>query len=704
MDTATPVRAGVDIGGTFTDVVLTTAGRRTVVRKLLSTPDDYSRAVVDGLSAAMADLGGGLDSIGEVVHATTVATNAILQGAGARCALITTAGFRDVLEIGRLRIPSLYDLFYDKRRPLVPRRHVFEVRERIGAKGDVQLPLDPDSLDAAIDGVLASGAEAVAVCLFNGYANPAHERAVAEALRTRAPDLEVSVATEILPQIGEFERTSTTVIDAYVKPIVRSYLEGLDGRLKKNGVVSPVFIMQCSGGLSPLAFAARHPVTMVESGPAAGVLAARDSVAAMGLNRAVSFDMGGTTAKASLIEGGTVTRTRDYEVGGGISATSRLVGGGGYPVNVPVIDVAEVGAGGGSIVWIDSGGSLRVGPRSAGANPGPASYGQGGSEPTVTDANVLLGYLNPDAIAGGALPIHRDLAERAVAEAISGPLGLDLIEAAHGIHLIANSEMIGAIRAVTTQRGRDLREFPLVAFGGSGPIHAMTLALEAGMKTVIVPPSPGLFSAIGLLTTDLSFQRGRMFYRDLGALTPDALDDALMALRDAVSGMAARHADSSGDLTFEVEADLHYWGQSHDLTVALPFGRWSEADTRKLAEDFEAEHERTYGHRADGERIILVGLRVTGRIATPQARGVAPLAESPGRAGGARGDRRAYFGRALGFAAAPVIDRADLGSEPCDGPLLVEEYDTVTVVPPGCAARLDDRHNIVVMVDGGDQR
>ena len=701
MDAATPVRAGVDIGGTFTDVVLTTAGGRTIVRKLLSTPDDYSRAVVDGLAEAMADLTGTLNSIGEVVHATTVATNAILQGAGARCALITTEGFRDVLEIGRLRIPSLYDLFYDKRPLLVPRRHVFEVRERIGAKGDIQTPLDRDTLDAAVDGVLASGAEAVAVCLLNGYANPAHEKVVAAALRERAPHLEVSVATEILPQIGEYERTSTTVVDAYIKPIVRNYLERFDGRLKDSGVEAPVFIMQCGGGLSPLSFAAQQPVTMVESGPAAGVLAAGSAAAPMGLDQAVSFDMGGTTAKASLIEGGNVTRTRDYEVGGGISATSRLVGGGGYPINVPVIDVAEVGAGGGSIAWIDTGGSLRVGPRSAGAVPGPACYGQSGDAPTVTDANVLLGYLNPKEIAGGALPIHHGLAARAVTDAVAEPLGLDLIEAAHGIHLIANSEMIGAIRAVTTQRGRDVREFALMAFGGSGPVHAVTLAREAGMRTVIVPPSPGLFSAVGLLTTDLSFQRGRMFYRDLDALTLDALNDALNGLRDEVAAMAARHADASGEMSFEVEADLHYWGQSHDLTVTTPFGMWTAAETHRLAEDFEAEHERTYGHRAQGERIILVGMRVTGRIATPQAQAAPPAAEAPAGTGGEGRRRRAYFGRDAGFMDTPVLGRADLGQEPQDGPLLVEEYDTVTVVPPGCTVRLDDRRNIVIDVGGG---
>ena len=693
MDASAPVRAGVDIGGTFTDVVLATAGGRRAVRKLLSTPDDYSRAVFDGLTEAIADLGADLGTIGEVVHATTVATNAILQGAGARCALITTEGFRDVLEIGRLRIPSLYNLSYDKRPPLVPRRHVFEVCERVSARGEVDSPLDPVSVAAAIDGVLASGAEAVAVCLLNAYANPGHERAVAEALRQRAPDLDVSIATDILPQIGEYERTSTTVIDAYVKPLVRHYLERFGDRLRDNGVDAPAFIMQCGGGLSPLSLAVRQPVTMVESGPAAGVLAACDTATAMGLEQVVSFDMGGTTAKASLVEGGTVTRTHDYEVGGGISAASRLVGGGGYPVNVPVVDVAEVGAGGGSIAWVDTGGSLRVGPRSAGVAPGPACYGRGGTAPTVTDANVLLGYLNPDSIAGGTLAIHPDLARQAVQESVAAPLGLDPIEAAFGIHLIANSEMTGAIRAVTTQRGQDVRDFALMAFGGSGPVHAAILAREAGMGTVIVPPSPGLFSAVGLLASDLTFQRGHMFYRDLDSVPLDALNGVLAHLRQAVEEMAARHG--GGSLVFEAEADLHYWGQSHDLTVAAPIDTWTTTETRDLAEDFEAKHERTFGHRAEGERIVLAGIRVTGRHSVHRV----VAGEGPEDAvDGPVSRRMAYFGADAGFLETPVLTRARLDRENRDGPLLIEAYDTVTVVPPGSTARRDDRGNIVIEV------
>ena len=574
MDASTPVRAGVDIGGTFTDVVLATAGGRQAVRKLLSTPDDYSRAVFDGLTEAIADLGADLGAVGEVVHATTVATNAILQGAGARCALITTEGFRDVLEIGRLRIPSLYNLSYDKRPPLVPRRHVFEVRERISARGEVDSPLDPESVAAAIDGVLASGAEAVAVCLLNAYANPDHERAVAEALRQRAPDLDVSIATDILPQIGEYERTSTTVIDAYVKPLVRHYLERFGDRLRDNGVDAPVFIMQCGGGLSPLSLAVRQPVTMVESGPAAGVLAACNTATAMGLEQVVSFDMGGTTAKASLVEGGTVTRTHDYEVGGGISAASRLVGGGGYPVKRAGCRRRRGRRRRRQHRLGRYGGSLRVGPRSAAVAPGPACYGRGGTAPTVTDANVLLGYLNPEAIAGGTLAIHPDLARQAVQESVAAPLGLDPVEAAFGIHLIANSEMTGAIRAVTTQRGQDVRDFALLAFGGSGPVHAAILAREAGMGTVIVPPSPGCSPQSGCWPPTCLSQRGHMFYRDLDSVPLDALNGVLAHLRRAVGGDGGPAWRREPCLRGGSRSSL--LGQSHDLTVAAPVDTWDD--------------------------------------------------------------------------------------------------------------------------------
>jgi N-methylhydantoinase A len=694
-------RAGVDIGGTFTDVVVVAGDGRSAVRKLLSTPDDYGRAVVEGLVAAFADLDALPGDLNEVIHATTIATNAILQRSGAPCALVTTEGFRDVLEIGRLRIPQLYDLFYEKRSPLVPRRRIFELRERIDKEGQVILPLDADSIERAVQRIVESEVSSAAVCLINSYANPIHERMIGEALSRRLPELDLSLSSDILPQIGEYERTSTTVINAYVKPVVRRYLGRLADRLRAERVEAPLFMMQCAGGLTTLERAAEHPVTMIESGPAAGVLAARTLSSSDGIGKLVSFDMGGTTAKASLIEDGAVQRTRDYEVGGAISSTARLTGGGGYPINIPVVDVAEVGAGGGSLAWIDSGGGLRVGPRSAGADPGPACYGLGGAAPTVTDANLVLGYLNPQAIAGGAITIDPELAAKAIGDRIAKPLGLDPAAAAYGIHLIANSEMMGAIRAVTTQRGRDLRDFAIVAFGGCGPLHAVELARAAGIRKVVVPPSPGLFSAFGLLTSALSFQRSRMFYRDVGTIRLDELNRALGELRATVAAMAGGEDGEAAELRFEIEADMHYWGQSHDLTVTIPFRVLGDRDVGELAELFEAEHESTFGHRAEGEGIILVALRVTGHVTRSKA-GEDKLATAM-PSGEKRGveTRRAFFGAKTGYCEAAVIVRRQLGAKPLPGPLLIEEYDSVTVVPPGARAALDAGGNIAVDSDAG---
>ena len=691
-------RAAVDIGGTFTDVAVATTAGGLAVLKRLSTPPDYSRAVIEGISWALRELGVDPASPAEVIHATTIATNAIIQHAGARAALITTEGFRDVLEIGRLRIPRLYDIFYDKPPVLVPRRHVFEVRERIDNRGGILTPLDGASVEAAVRGVIDAGVDSVAICLINSYANPVHERAVAEALKHRSPEIDVSVSADILPQIGEYERTCTTVLDAYVKPVARRYLATLQERLEGMRIAGPLFIMQSGGGLTTVERAADRPVSLIESGPAAGVLAAGSLVSDAGLRNLLTFDMGGTSAKASIIEDGAVLKTTEYEVGGAISATTRLTGGGGYPISIPVIDVAEVGAGGGSIAWIDGGGGLRVGPRSAGALPGPACYGLGGTDATVTDANVVLGYLNPDSIAGDAVGIDPEAARRALENRIAGPLGLDPMNAAHGIHLIANSEMMGAIRAVSTQRGRDVRDFALVAFGGSGPVHAVELARAAGIGTVIVPGSPGLFSALGLLATDLEFQLSRMFYADLATLEPARLDGALGELRDGVVEMAARGAGNGGALDFEIEADMHYWGQSHPLTVGLPFGKMSRAALEDLAERFEVEHERTYGHRAEGEAVILVGVRLTGRCAPTLALSGAVRAAAGGRANGGTHRRPAYFGAAAGIVDTPVIGRPDLAEAPRPGPLLIEEYDSVTVVPPGCGASRDGAGNIVVAV------
>ena len=693
MDAAATVRAGVDIGGTFTDVVLTLDTGRTALRKQLSSPEDYSHAVIDGIRAASEDLGLEPERIRQIIHATTVATNAILEHKGARCALITTEGFRDVLEIGRLRIPELYNLFYDKRPLLIPRRHIFEVRERIDCHGAVLEPLDAASVAAAVERIGIADIESVAVCLINSYANPTHEQAVVAALAKSAPEIEISGSADIVSQIGEYERTSTAVINAFIKPKVRGYLNSLRNRLDGETLRAPLYVMQSGGGLATLDQAAARPVGLIESGPAAGVLATEALAAATARSNVISFDVGGTSAKASIIERGRVLRTREYEVGGAISATSRLTGGGGYPINLPVVDIAEVGAGGGSIARIDDGGSLRVGPRSAGAIPGPACYGSGGTLATVTDANVVLGYINPTAIAGGTIAIHPKLAALAIEEHVAAPLGLDLLRAAHGIHLIANSQMMGAIRAVTTQRGRDLREFTLIAFGGSGPVHAAELARMAGIDSFIVPRAPGLFSTFGLLTTELTFDQDRTLYADADAMDPATLNRTLGSLRDAVVSMAG---DDGPDLSLEIAADLHYWGQSSELTVTCPYKTFTKADIADVVERFEVEHQHTHGHRAEDERVTLVAVRVIGRTASI-ADNVLKLGPANG-SGQSAPRRRTYWGPDALHHDTAVIGRDDLTEQARLGPLLIEEYDSVTVVPPDASAQLDRVGNIVVQM------
>ncbi len=692
-----PYRVGVDIGGTFTDIVVSASDGALARRKILSTPADYADAVIEGTLAALHDLKIAPTLPSEVIHATTIATNAILEHKGGPCAVVTTTGFRDVLEIGRLRMPELYNLFYDKRPQLVPRRHVFELAERIDAAGRVVKPIDKADLRRVIAAIKTSRVPAVAVCLINSHANPAHERAVAVALRRSLPGLEISVSSEILPRPGEYERTSTTMIDAYVKPLVRRYLGALSTRLRGHGVTGPLYIMQCSGGLTSVGLAAEQPVTMVESGPAAGVLAARHLAQRLELSHAIAFDMGGTTAKAAIIEHGTVLRTTEYEVGGRISATARLTGGGGYPIGLPVIDVAEVGAGGGSIAWLDRGASLHVGPHSAGAAPGPACYGRGGTAPTVTDANVVLGYLNPAEIAGGGIAIDAARAAGAIDD-LAKKLDLDRVRTAHGIHLIANSEMIGAIRAVSTQRGRDPREFALIAFGGCGPLHAVELARAVGVRTVIIPEHPGLFSALGLLRTDLEFQSNRVLYIDLDAAAIAPLNAALAQLRRDVERLAKGELGGIDALDYGIDLECRYWGQTFELALAMAFRPLTSADVATLRERFEADHERTYGHRGGDERVIVVAVRVRAR--KPPA-DMAAASPRKGRAptSACRRTRQAYFGPDHGSIATPVIARDDLDASARPGPLLIEEYDSVAVVPPGCTAQRHAQGPIVIAVD-----
>jgi N-methylhydantoinase A len=675
-------RIGIDIGGTFTDLVVLDETGNVHRAKVLSTPSDYGHGIARGLEAALAQAGLDVSRITQIMHGTTVATNALLEGKGAKVALITTLGFRDVLEIRRLRMPVLYDIRFRKPPALVPRQWRFEVPERVDSQGRIERALDEVAAGEVIERVLRAGVDTIAICLINAYANGVHEARLRELIRARAPRIPVSISSELVPEIREYERTSTTVVNCYVLPLVRSYLEGLDTRLSSRGIGTKLTIMQSSGGAMSATAAAERPMYIIESGPAAGVVGAAELARRLGNTSLLSFDMGGTTAKAALVEGGQFLRVNSLEVGGGINVAGRLLSGGGYHVSAPAIDIAEVGAGGGSIARLDPGGGLLVGPESAGADPGPACYGRGGARATVTDANVVLGYINPRALAGGGLPIRRDAALLALETDVARPLRLDLHAAAWGVHRVANAAMARALRAVSTERGHDPRELCMLAFGGNGPVHAATLARLLDIRRILVPPAPGVFSALGMLFPDIEHHYVRTHKRRLADLDACALDAAFGALID--TGRAALHDEGfhAGQHQFERLLDLRYVGANSELTLAFP-PPGQRDPVASLRETFATAHVRHYGYRSDEEAIEIVNVRVIARASTRESLPDRLSMAADRHTGGARD---VYFGPQFGLVSTPVIARDDLRGWQ-SGPLLVEEFDSTTVVPPDGRAR-----------------
>src|SRR6266513_261574 len=690
-------RAGVDIGGTFTDIVLLGDQGERYTKKVSSTVDDYARAITEGLTQLLAEIGGEARGIAELLHGTTVASNAILEHKGAKTALITTKGFRDVLEIRNLRMPRLYDMSWTKPPPLVERRLRVEVDERVNAQGGIDRPLDEASVERAARFLLEEGVEAIAVCLLHSYLNPAHEQRVKEIVTRLAPQITLCISAEVLPVINEYERSSTSVINAYVRPIVERYLTRLSGEVTRIGIDAPLLLMQSNGGLTTARAAAVTPMHIIESGPAAGVVGVQSLCRLVGIDKAISFDMGGTTAKASLIENGEVTRAAEYQVGAGIVLGSRLLSGAGYTLKVPAIDLAEVGAGGGSTLWIDSGGALQVGPHSAGAVPGPVCYHQGGSEPTVTDANVVLGYINPAQLVGGALKLNADKARAIIADKIARPLGMSVEEAAYGAHLIAASNMIRALKAVSSERGRDPRDYALVAIGGNGPVFAAGMAEALSIPQVLIPASAGVFSSFGLLYAEVEYYFTRTRKRLLRALDPAEAQDIIEGLEAEARAQLSEDGFAPGRIELRRSASLHYQGQSFELRVPLAAGPLDQAALAAIEEAFGVEHERTYGHRAGVEEPVeLVSLEVIGRgiPEAPRAASAAAARLAPDIAI-ASPTRRAYFGPAQGWLDARIVNRSAL-AEPHAGPCIVEEYDATCLVPPGWNARLDAHGNIVL--------
>jgi N-methylhydantoinase A len=677
-------RIGVDVGGTFTDIVLALPNGRIHVNKTTTTPADPGEGVAAGVAAVLADARLNPREVAEVVHGTTVASNTILQKVGARTGLLTTRGFRDVLEIGRIRTPGMFDVAWSKPEPLVPRRWRLEAAERISADGGIVTVLDEASVREAAAAFLAERVEAVAVCFINSYANDAHERRATEILREAAPSLLVTASYEVLPEIKEYERTSTAVVNAYLLPAMRGYLSKLTKRLTAIGVNAPVQVMASNGGMISIGTARDRPVFAVGSGPAGGVAGASQLGPAIGARDLIVFDMGGTTAKAAIVEDGEPQIVTEYEFRDGISTPSRFVKGAGYMLKVPSIDIAEVGSGGGSMARVDAGGLLVVGPESAGGDPGPACYGRGTKQPTVTDANMVLGFLNPRALAGGSLVMDATLSQRAVETHVARLLKLTVEDAAHGIRQVANVNMARAIRAVTVERGRDPRDLALMAFGGGGPLHAVDVARLLGIRRVLISPVSGVFSAAGMLAAEAVHEFIRPLLAPLAAVKMATVRHALESMTADGRTALAAEGYSEGAVQLCYAADVRYLGQSSQLTIPMPPGPY---DATALHVAFERLYQETFGYVADGEPVELVNLRLSA-IGTAASRlNFGGLRLDARALAGESGERLVSFARGEARVKTRLLPRAALGHGPVAGPAIIESYDTTIVVPPGCAAR-----------------
>lgn len=694
-------RLGIDIGGTFTDANLMNEETGEVfTAKVSSTPKDPALGFGEAAHRILREQNVAPAEVSFVMHATTVATNSIIEGKVARTGFVTTDGFRDMLEIARQIRPTLYDLHFEKPRPLVPRYLCLGIPERLDASGGILVPLDEGAVRLAAEQLRREGVEAIAVCLLHAYTNAEHERRVGEILGECYPEAVISLSSEVAPEFREYSRASTTVINACIRPVVARYLQGIEERLRRDGVKGEMLVMQSGGGMYSFAAASEKPVFMVESGPAAGVISATHLGSSLGHEDVISFDMGGTTAKVGLIQDGTPRVTKDYEVGATAKSTGGASRGEGYPIRTPVIDLVEIGAGGGSIAWVDSGGVLRVGSHSAGADPGPVCYGRGGTEPTISDANLVLGRLNPTFFLGGEIALDEAAARRSIQEHCAGPLGLDVVEAAHGIVEIANAAMVNALRLVSIQRGYDPRNFVLVAFGGAGPVHACRLAAEMEMPTTVIPTSPGTTSATGLLVTDLKQDYSVTRIERLDCLDCDAVEEAYAGLEAQGRSTMKEEGVAAEAMSILRQVDIRYVGQSYELTLLLPDNRLEAADIVAVEEQFHQEHDRAYGFSAAGEAVEFVAhrLTVTGEIGKPSIR---EWKQGGDAVGALKASRQVYFAESGGFVDCRIYDRYGLrAGSVIEGPAVVEEVDSTTVIHPGFRVLVDGFGNLVVSLGG----
>jgi len=682
-----PYRVGFDVGGTFTDFVLQSPSGDLLTAKRLTTYPDPSEACLAGLDDLLAQGAVSWSDVSQATHGTTLGSNIVIERKARGVGLLTTRGFRDVLIIGREKRYQVYDLQIEKPVPLIPRRFIGEVSERILADGTVRTELDEADARRAIRALAARGVTTLAICLLHAYLNPVHERRLAAIAAEVAPHVTVTLSHEVSPTFREYERTSTTVVNAYVMTAIRDYLRGLATAMTGRGYRGRLFVMQSSGGIATAEAMQRYPVRMIESGPAAGALMAAAYGELTGHRDLIAFDMGGTTAKLALIEAGRPATTTAFELHRVNNAP-----GSGLPMNIQAIDLVEIGAGGGSIARARLG-VVAVGPESASSTPGPVCYDRGGVEPTVTDADVVLGYINPDYFAGGSITLRPGAAARAIEERIGRPLGLSLEDAAWGIHTIVNTNMELATRVVSIERGRDPRDLTLVAFGGSGPVHGCRLAQALGIPRVILPAAAGVTAAIGLLAAEVKFDVARTYVRRLDGLDPAAVD-AMYGEMAAQATEVVRESAVAGEVALVRSADARYVGQGYELTVPVPGGRLDADALVRVRASFDEVYAARYGYANPAEPVEIVTWKLSAVGGAPRI----ALAKAATRSVGEsrKGTRRAYFPETRGYVDTPVYDRYALAAgTSLSGPAIVEERESTTVLPPGLTAAVDEYANLI---------
>jgi len=664
------LRVGVDIGGTFTDVALEHPGGLSTT-KVLTNYSQPEQAILDGIHIAADQANVALDDIGQVIHGTTLVTNALIERRGAKTAFITTEGFRDVIEMRSENRFEQYDLNLELPKPLVPRADRFTARERVAANGDVLLPLERADIDRLVKAVLGGGYEAVAIGFMHAYANDAHEMMMADALREAAPDLSISISSVISPQMRELPRFNTVIANAYVQPQVADYLGRLVTRLREVRVNAPVFMLHSGGGLISVETAAEQPVRLLESGPAGGAIFAADFARAHGLDKVLSFDMGGTTAKICLIEDGAPKTANTFEV----ARTYRFRKGSGMTVSTPVVEMVEIGAGGGSIASIDNMGRIQVGPRSAASEPGPACYQRGGTEPTVTDANLLLGRLDPDNFAGGAIPLSPELSGRAAEEKLPG---FAVRDAAFGVTEMVDENMANAARVHTVENGRDIEHFTMIAFGGGAPLHACRLCEKMGMSALLVPPGAGVGSAIGFLKAPFSYEATRGLFQRISDFEPDTVNATLKDL-EAEARLFVDAGAGGADTTTRLTAFMRYSGQGWEIPVPLPYRAFETGDEVMIQAAFEGAYRTLFGRIIDGLAMEITNWSLIVATVLPDA---APVARNTGRSTAEVSASRSFFDAALRkMVDAREVERTAVGSGVIvEGPAVIVERETSTIV------------------------